>query len=124
VRHSIEYQGPYEPNIDRVRNGARTYLKRDGSEAEFRGPADIDGVHFGLLQKAEGAGFVIARLQFGSIDLPLKKPIESAGIGPMGKRLTRAGALTLLAQARKSNPHLRADLDRIAASVEAARDAD
>lgn len=124
MRHSIEYQGPYEKNIDRVRNGARTYVKRDGSEAEFRGPADIDGVRFGLLQKAQAAGFVIARVQFGSIDLPLKRPIESGGIGPMGKRLTKAGALTLLDEARKSNPHLRADLDRIAASVEAAHDAD
>lgn len=120
MRHSIEYQGPYELNLDRVRKGARTYLKRDGSEAEFRGPAGINGLRFGLLQKAGGGGFVIARIQFGSIDLPLKRPIESAGIGPMGKRLTKVGALTLLDDARKSNPHLRAKLKRIAATVETA----
>jgi len=121
MRHAIEYQGPYDQNIERIRNGARTYLKRDGSEAEFGGPSGVDGVRFGLLQKAGGAGFVIARVQFGTLDIPLKRPIDSAGIGPRGKLLTKPGTVALIERAKKANPDRRADLDRVAASVESAR---
>jgi len=121
MRHAIEYQGSYEKNIERIRNGARTYLRRDGSEGEFGGPSGVDGVRFGLLQKAAGAGFLIARVQFGTLDIPLKRPIKSAGIGPRGKRLTKPGALALLKQAKRANPDRRSDLDRVMASVESAR---
>jgi hypothetical protein len=118
VRHVIQYQGPYNENIDRVRGGAQTYLKKDGSEASFRGPKDATGVRFGLLQKQGDEGFVVARIQFGSVDRPLGHPIESEGIGPNGKLLSKAGALSLLRRAVVANPRLSADITRVIRSVD------
>jgi hypothetical protein len=122
VRHVIQYQGPYNENIDRIRNGAQTYLKRDGSEASFRGPKDSTGVRFGLLQKHGDEGFVIARIQFASVDIPLDHPIESEGIGPNGKILSRASALSLLQRATVANPELSADIARLIRSVDTVPD--
>lgn len=122
MRHAIQYQGPYNKNIDRVRNGAHTYLRKDGSEANFRGAKNADGVRFGLPEKHGDEGFVVARIEFGSADILLDRPIELDGIGPNGKLLSKTGALSLLQRATIANPARSTDISRVISSVEVALD--
>lgn len=103
MRHALEYQGRFALNIDRVRAGARKYLHDDGTERDFRGPKDVDGIRFGVLEKPDKE-FVIARIQATGHDIPLDNPISSDGTGPNGTLLSRAGAMALLEGAQEHNP--------------------
>jgi hypothetical protein len=113
MRHAIEYEGPYDENILRVRGGATSYVKRDGSAGHaFRGPKSVDGVKFGMLE-LPWKEFRIARVMFGSSDIPLVVPIPAKGTGPSGKLLTLAQARRILETARDVNRLSRKELTRI-----------
>jgi hypothetical protein len=117
MRHAIEYQGPYDQNILRIRRGANTYVKRDGTRGHrFRGPKAVDGVRFGMLE-LPWKEFRIARVMFGDLDVPLDVPIPARGTGPSGTLLTPPQAVRLLTTARDVNRRRRRELTKILRTV-------
>ena len=103
--HAIVYQGPFDPNFKLQAKGRDAYVKSSARESPtpYHVPKETTGLRFGQMEK-EGKHFVITRVQYGTTDVWLERPILGRGTGPSGAYLWNSEAAELLNTAIRENP--------------------
>ena len=121
MRHGFQYLGWFDRSFEKLRPGASTYWRKDGTSGLVdEAPDDLDGIYFGFMQAA--AGYFAVRVLYDSYDVVVTDPVlideprhsDGKSFGPQMTVCGDRSARSLLTDLIAKNPAQADDLLTVA----------